>query len=293
MKKLLFGIIVLLFSASSFAATPAIHYDPLDGGWFPADTFSVMLYGVHGSGNTWFTEGDINNTGRNVTFEKNIGVVRVATWQELGTMWHFSVVVPTGDVQMSGAPITPPTGASASGMADWEIVVSPRLAEWGSGYLNFGLSTFVPLGTYEHNSILNMGDNRWSFRPTLALGQNVGKFHFDFWLGYDYYMDNDNFGPTKLTLKKDGDYFTELHATYIILPESMTYGSLSFGYIGGGKEEVEGIEIVSDLGDYAVKATFGMNVTESLSFMINYAYDLHVENGPKSYTAAVRLMKVF
>lgn len=52
--------------------------------------------------------------------------------------------------------------------------------------LGASLQIIAPLGTYQHDRLFNLGSNRWTFRPELALSHRRGRWHFelaaDVWL---------------------------------------------------------------------------------------------------------------
>lgn len=138
-----------------------------------------------------------------------------------------------------------------------------------------------------------MGSNRWLFRPTFNVGQNFGNFHLDFIASGEFYTDNDKYGGDKDTLEKDPDFYIELHGSYILLPDSGTFVSLSGLGKWGGKEEVDGRDNYGKFNDYALKFGFGTNITDTVNLFLSLKTDLKTENGPKGHTAAIRFAKFF
>lgn len=290
MKKLIYLICFVFITGGAFASS-AINFDPFDGGPFPDSTRVIMLYGLHGGANTIKRDGD--TVSRNSTFQQNIGLFRVAIWEDMFSIpWHFSLIMPYGDVSLDGE-ATGNQGVSASGLGDMQLIISPTILRWDGGYFNVGLRVDMPTGDYHHNAAMNMGTNRWGFMPNIVIAQNVGRFHFDLWGGCEFYTDNDNYGPAKDKLDKVADYFTELHSTYIISPETMTYASLSLGGLWGGKEKLDSIKVKGNANDYAAKLSIGTNITESANILVSFKKHLQVENGPQGYEGAIRIMRFF
>lgn len=55
------------------------------------------------------------------------------------------------------------------------------------------LSVIVPLGQYDAASLINIGTNRWAFKPQIALSQAIGKLYIDAYAGAWLYTANRRF----------------------------------------------------------------------------------------------------
>jgi hypothetical protein len=62
-------------------------------------------------------------------------------------------------------------------------------------FSSFHLTVNAPLGSYDHNSLLNTGANRWSFNPlvNLSITRDKGVSWFDLYAGARFFTNNNEF----------------------------------------------------------------------------------------------------
>ncbi|WP_245884964.1 transporter [Stenotrophomonas sepilia] len=108
--------------------------------------------------------------------ESQLGIIRYARTFALGDrIAGIQVLAPYGKVtgSIGGTPLR----TSASGMGDAtgiflvNVFGAPALTPWEAGaYLTASVGVTAPTGSYDRDSILNLGKNRWSYKPQLAYG---------------------------------------------------------------------------------------------------------------------------
>ncbi len=101
---------------------------------------------------------------------------------------------------------------------------------------NFKLS--APLGAYDPGKLINIGTNRWSFKPEIGISQALGNWTLEATAAADFYTDNTNYDNGK-TRKQDAIYSSQLHAIYAF-PHNI-WGALSATYYAGGRTSIEGV----------------------------------------------------
>ncbi len=71
----------------------------------------------------------------------------------------------------------------------------PEFAIAGQARLNVGASLMIvaPTGQYDPQRIVNLGNNRWAFKPEAAIIRNVGPWMFEIYGGAWLFTDNDNY----------------------------------------------------------------------------------------------------
>jgi hypothetical protein len=289
MKRSFLILLCFVFSSAIAHAGGGLSYDPQDGSWLPAGTTGVFIYYGSAWANKMYSNGDKVTSAGNL--DSQIAVARIATWQDFGIPMQFSLLVPYGKVSLDGA-------GSSSGTGDMQFDYSARVLHWEQGYVNIGLTMTAPTGEYDQNSALNLGTNRWMFRPVIGGGHNVGPVHFDLFGGYEFYTDNNDYLaggalPDSRTLEKDGAFFLETHISWFFLPESMTYVALSLGGKWGGEEKVDGTVIAGDNNIYTAQFTFGTNITDTLNLQVAFESDIKTDEGFKSNGVMLRLGKFF
>ncbi len=95
----------------------------------------------------------------------------------------------------------------------------------------------APLGQYDPDRLINLGANRWSFRPELGVSNARGRWYFEMAAGAWLFTENDDyFGGSSLT--QDPLVFVKGAVIY-----SFTRGvwlALNCGYATGGETRVDG-----------------------------------------------------
>jgi len=59
--------------------------------------------------------------------------------------------------------------------------------------LGTSLTIIAPFGQYDPSRLINLGTNRWSFKPEVGLSQPVGNWVFEVYAGVWLFTDNDNY----------------------------------------------------------------------------------------------------
>ena len=103
--------------------------------------------------------------------------------------------------------------------------------------LGTSLTVIAPTGQYDSTKLVNIGTNRWSFKPELGLSQPVGNWFFEFYAGVWLFTTNDNFfgGQVK---RQDPLASYQAHVVYNF--ESRLWVAIDFTYYTGGESTVNG-----------------------------------------------------
>jgi hypothetical protein len=133
----------------------------------------------------------------------------------------------------------------------------------------FGTALVVtlPTGDYMDDKLINLGANRFTFRPQLGLVHNRGKWSMELtgavWL---YTDNNDFFNGNKL--EQDPYYTIQSHLIYTFRPGLWTSASAGYGY--GGKSKVNGVENNDLRENLAWALSFGFPITRQLGAKVIY-----------------------
>ena len=79
--------------------------------------------------------------------------------------------------------------------------------------IGVSLEATAPLGQYDSNKLLNIGTNRWSFKPALGVSKTVEPVTLEVAAGICFYTDNDDFLGGK-TLEVSPVYSVQSHLIY-------------------------------------------------------------------------------
>jgi len=140
---------------------------------------------------------------------------------------------------------------SPSGLADPRLrfmvnfVGAPALA--GADYgtyrqgtvLGAGIQVGFPLGQYDPVRLINLGANRWSFRPEIGLSHKQGRVFVELATGaWVFTRNGDYFGGT--TLDQDPLYFVKGDLVYNFRRRG-SWVSVNYGYASGGETTIGGV----------------------------------------------------
>ena len=103
--------------------------------------------------------------------------------------------------------------------------------------LGASISIVAPWGDYDGSKLVNLGANRWAFKPELGLSHPIGKWDLELYAGAWLFEDNDNFygGHTR---EMEPLYSTQTHVVYRFKPGM--WASFDFTYFTGGTTIVDG-----------------------------------------------------
>ena len=104
--------------------------------------------------------------------------------------------------------------------------------------IGFTFKLTAPLGVYDSDKLINIGTNRWSFKPGIGISQALEKWTLEASVAADFYTDNHNFDNGK-TRQQDAIYSTQFHVIYSF-PHNI-WAAVSATYFTGGRTTIEGV----------------------------------------------------
>jgi hypothetical protein len=99
------------------------------------------------------------------------------------------------------------------------------------------LRVTVPIGQYDNTRVVNLGTNRWSFKPEVGISKALGEWTLEATAAATLYTENSDFfnGGTR---SQDPLYSLEGHVIYSF--RSGIWGSLDANYFTGGRTTING-----------------------------------------------------
>jgi len=124
------------------------------------------------------------------------------------------------------------------------------------------LQVVMPLGQYDGSRLINIGSNRWAFKPELGISKALGPLTLEVAPSITVYTENhDFFGGN--TRKQDPVYAVQAHAIYRF--SEALWGSLDGTYYGGGRTAVDGKENDDTQSNARLGVTVALSVTRHYS----------------------------
>ena len=133
----------------------------------------------------------------------------------------------------------------------------------------------LPLGQYDSDKLLNIGTNRWSFKPDVGISKTLGPLTLELTTGVRFYTDNTDFLGGK-TLQVSPLYSVQGHLIY-----SFTAGiwlGLDGTYYTGGRTTVDGRKGES-LGNARVGLTLALPINRYNSIKLYANTGVYTKTG--------------
>jgi hypothetical protein len=105
------------------------------------------------------------------------------------------------------------------------------------GNLGFSLVVAAPTGQYDHTKVINVGQNRWAFKPELGLSKVFNKFQMDVYGGAWFFSKNDDYLGGTLTQNPIASF--QFHLSYTLRPGFWV--GVNTNFYAGGRTSVNGV----------------------------------------------------
>jgi hypothetical protein len=149
-----------------------------------------------------------------------------------------------------------------------------------------GLSLFVvaPTGQYNPSKLINIGSNRWSFKPELGLSHPVGHWVVEIYTGAWFFTtNNDFFGGQIRTQEPIGTIQT--HVVYNFRPR--LWVAADYTYYWGGRSTVNGVRNADLQANSRVGLTVAVPVARAQSIKFAWSRGASTRIGADFSTYAV------
>jgi hypothetical protein len=125
----------------------------------------------------------------------------------------------------------------------------------------------LPTGEYKDGKLINLGTNRFTFRPQLGVVHNRGKWSMELTGSVYIYTDNKDFLDGN-KLETDPFYTLQAHLVYTFRPGLWTSAGAGYGY--GGESTVDGEKKDDRRENIGWTFSFGYPFTPQLGVKVAY-----------------------
>ena len=133
--------------------------------------------------------------------------------------------------------------------------------------VGMGLVVQLPTGEYYEDKFINLGNNRYSFRPQLGAVHNWDKWSMELTMAGVFFTDNNDFYKGG-RLEQDPVYNADTHLIYTFSPGLWVAGSFGFG--GGGETAVNGVSSGNSQSNLGWGLAVGVPVNHSVGMKFGY-----------------------
>jgi hypothetical protein len=208
----------------------------------------------------------------------NLGYVQTfALFKKLARM---QVALPYGFLDGKAKVFGADTSGTRNGFFDAKIkfginligspVLSPkefRLFQ-ESTVLGASMVIAVPIGQYYPDKLINLGSNRWGFKPEIGFSHREGRLYYEFYTGVWFFTSNNEFFKNSKLDEKPLFGF-QAHVDYVF--KSQIWVAINGGFADGGETTLNGLERDDEQKNWRLGTTFSMpfDKHQSVKAMIN------------------------
>ena len=222
-------------------------------------------------------------------FQNHTGVLAYArVFELLGQSAKFDVIVPYSAFSAHGIVADSPREREMNGFGDPRFRVSVNLfgapalsAKEFASYkqdliVGVSLQVSAPLGQYDDSKLLNLGGNRWSFRPELGISKAWGKWTFEIAPSVTFFTDNPDFFIGKRFAQAP---LYLVRSSIIHNFDSGAWLSLDGTYFKGARTTVNGIPGDNEQENIRAGLTISLPVDRRNSIKLNASTGIYTRTG--------------
>ena len=168
-----------------------------------------------------------------------------------GRSANIALAIPYAVGNFSGTAADAPKHATRSGLLDSSLRLAVNLiggpamepkefAQWHQDVLlGVSLKIVAPTGQYDPTSVINLGTNRWAFKPEIGYSQRWDHWVLDGYAAVWFFTENSEYYPGMQSKTESSVKAFEAHLSYDVRPR--LWISLDANFWSGGETSVNGV----------------------------------------------------
>ena len=225
------------------------------------------------------------------------------TFSVAGKTAQAVVALPYGWAEVSGKVFEQSGTVNRAGLADTRIRFAVNLR----GNDAMGLRDFVkaprrtivgasvvvsaPTGQYYRNKLINIGTNRWAFKPELGLSVPKGKWDLDAYFGAWLFTPNDDYFPGGAERTQAPMAALQGHGAYTFRPQ-LWLAADSTWYVGGAATVDHG-DPTERVNNVRLGVTLSLPAGRQQSLKVAYSAGATVRTGTDFRTFSVAFSRIW
>ncbi len=139
------------------------------------------------------------------------------------------------------------------------------------------LTLTMPTGEFDSSKLINLGTNRWGFKPEVGVAVPKGPWDIDAYLGVWLFTDNGDFYPGGRTRSQDRVVALQGHVSYTFRPR--LWAAVDATWYQGGGATVDGGEPSGTMNNSRLGATVSFPMGRQQSLKVSYSSGVAVRTG--------------
>lgn len=158
--------------------------------------------------------------------------------------------------------------------------------------LGASLTVTAPTGQFFSDKLINLGTNRWSFKPEVGLSYFVNKqWLIDLYAGAWFFTTNSSFYPGTSVRSQDPLITFQTHVSYSFNP--LMWAAIDLTYYTGGQSSVNDVYQDDRQNNSRIGATFNFPVSRQSSIKFAYSTGAVIRVGGNFSTISVAWQTAF
>jgi hypothetical protein len=240
-----------------------------------------------------YSDGGLSTPGsspiKDAQLRMNTGILAYARSLDVwGKSGKFDIVLPYSELSGSAMVAGQPRERNVSGFNDPRFRFSVNF--YGAPALSLqefadyrqdliigaSLQASAPLGQYDKDKLVNIGNNRWFIKPDIGISKAWGALTLELSTGITFFTNNDDYFGGK-TLEQDPVSSTQVHVTYDL--GRGFWAALSWTYDYGGHTTIGGLRSDDSQNNSRWGATLALPVNRNNSIKLYASTGVHTSTG--------------
>lgn len=226
------------------------------------------------------------------------------TFNLFGLTSQAFIALPYSWAQISGKVLGTDSSATRNGLGDMRFRISTLLfgapavtrEEFAKSLpqtiLGASLTIIAPTGQNFSDKLINIGTNRWSFKPELGLSYVVSERWFiDLYAGVWFFTNNNSFYPGTSVRSQEPLLTFQTHLSYNINP--LMWAAIDFTYYTGGQTSVNDFYKNDRQNNSRLGATFNFPISKLSAIKIAYSTGAIIRFGGNFSTISIAWQMAF
>lgn len=226
------------------------------------------------------------------------------TFSLFGLTSQAFIALPYSWAQISGKVLGTDSSATRNGLGDMRFRISTLLfgapavtrEEFAKSLpqtiLGASLTIIAPTGQNFSDKLINIGTNRWSFKPELGLSYVISdRWFIDLYAGVWFFTNNNSFYPGTSVRSQEPLLTFQTHLSYNINP--LMWAAIDFTYYTGGQTSVNDFYKNDRQNNSRLGATFNFPISKLSAIKIAYSTGAIIRFGGNFSTISIAWQTVF
>ena len=176
--------------------------------------------------------------------------------------------------------------AGSPAMTRQEFAKAPRRTILGAS-----LTVAPPSGQYDSAKLVNLGANRWGFKPEVGFSYPAGRWTFDAYAAGWFFTANDTYFPGQSLREQDAIFGLQAHVSRIIGRRAWLAGN--FTWYRGGTTRIDAVDKADLQENTRIGVTWSQPFGTRHSFKVAYSRGATTRIGADFRTVTLAWQMVF